>query len=282
MNKVIITGANGFVGSALAKKLTAEGVEVVRVTRTEPLSENLTDVDVLFHFAREGGCFGKVFQNTSLQIKNITNDVAAVNMALKCGCYRFVYAQTYNFLEVREFLNGNITEPRYTNIYAASKTAAEIIGKTVAFNNDLEYVSGAPTMIFGPGNHHLESFSDIMLRKLLNGEDLQCVPGDNLYDMVYIDDVVNAFIAIAERGVNLKTYYIGSRKLRTFNEIVTEVRDIVAPAAKLNFGAYPESPQVINWANAGLDSLYNDTGWQCSADFNGNIVKTAEWIKTTM
>jgi nucleoside-diphosphate-sugar epimerase len=280
LNKVVITGVNGFIGGALAKLLTARGVVVYGITRNNPLPYNIVDIDVLFHFAHEGECFGKSFKDVPLQIRNIEYDCKAVELALKIGAKRFVYAQTYNYLETLEFIRGNIVAPRWTNVYAASKIAAEVIGKTVAFNNHLEYISGAPCIIYGPGNTHIESFSDIVLRKLINGEDADLIEGNNLYDMVYIDDVARAFATIAESGHNLKTYPIGHRKLRTFKEIVTEMRNIVNPTAELNFGAYPdEQQQTIDWQNAGLDNLYNDTGFECKSDFKESILKTVEWIK---
>jgi nucleoside-diphosphate-sugar epimerase len=282
MNKVIITGAGGFIGTALTKRLTAQGVEVIPVTRTRPLPENIRGVDVFFHFAHIGEPFGKPFQDAALQIQNIANDCDAVTQALRCGAKRFVYAQTYNFLEIIEFLKGNIAAPRWTNVYAGAKTAAEIIGKTVAFNKGIEYLSGAPALIYGPGNGHRESFSDVFIRKLIKGEEIDCVAGTNLYDWVYIDDVTAAFQAIAERGRNLKTYYIGSRKLRAFREIAEEIASIVNPGCKLNFGAYSEAPQMINWDEAGLDGLYNDTGWEVTGSFREKILRTAEWIRMTM
>jgi nucleoside-diphosphate-sugar epimerase len=282
MNKIIITGASGFIGSALAKRLADQGVEVIPVTRQRPLPENTRDVDVFFHFARAGNYSSKDFQDAALQIQNIANDCQMVSQALACGAKRFVYAQTYNFLEVKEFLKGNIAAPRWTLVYSGAKTAAEVMGKTIAFNHDMEYLAGACTLIYGPGNSHRESFSDILIRKLLKGENIDCVEGNNLYDWVYIDDVAAAFQAIAERGQNLKTYYIGSRKLRTFREIVEEIASLVNPSCKLHFGAYPEAPQIINWSEAGLDELYNDTGWEVTGSFRESIRKTTAWIKTTM
>jgi nucleoside-diphosphate-sugar epimerase len=279
MKTAAITGITGFIGAALKTKLVRQGVTVYGIGRNESLPEGLSELDVFFHFAREGGYFGKSFQNIPLQISNIERDCKAVEFALRYGAKRFVYAQTANYLETLELIKGNITSPRWTNVYAASKTAAEIIGKTMAYNNQLEYVSGAPCIIYGPGNRHAESFTDILLRKFIRGEDLDLIAGENLYDMVYIGDVAGAFAAIAERGVNLKTYYIGHRKLRTFKEIVTEIRDIVNPMSALNFGAYPEEPQAISWNDAGLDDLFEDTGFACETDFRESILRTVAWIK---
>ena len=282
MKRVVITGADGFIGRALLTELNKSNVEVIPVTLTTPLPQGTTDVDVFFHFAREGGYTSNSFQNAMLQIENIANDVRAVETAISIGTKRFIYAQTYNYLEIIEFLKGNIAEPRYTNIYSASKSAAEIMGKTIAYNNGMEFISGACPMIHGPGNYHSESFGSVLLRKLINSEEVNCIDGNNPYDFVYIGDIVKAFIAIAKSGKNLKTYYVGHRKLCTFKEIATDVRNIVNPDCKVNFGAYPEPEQIIDWSDVPLDELYNDTGFECRADLRESVLETVEWIKATL
>ncbi|MCL2819362.1 MAG: NAD(P)-dependent oxidoreductase [Oscillospiraceae bacterium] len=280
MKRVVITGADGFIGNALSNKLKDNNVDVIEVTLEKSLPKNLNNIDVFFHFAREGGYSKDSFKNTKLQIQNLTNDCDAVYSALEVGAKRFIYPQTYNYLEIKEFISGNISNPRYTNIYSASKTAAEVIGKTIAYNSNLDYISGACSMMYGPGNYHADSFSSVLIRNLIHGDEVKCVAGENLYDMVFINDIVDAFIAIANHGKNLKTYYIGHRKLKTFKEIVLEIRDIINPECKITFGAYPEAPQIIDWSDVGLDDLYNDTGFECSSDLRESILYTVNWVKS--
>jgi nucleoside-diphosphate-sugar epimerase len=303
MKKAIITGATGFIGGALAKRLLADGVRVYGVGRNaERLAVlkgygdlvpvvadfaeygNLhkmiaeSDIDVFYHFAWQG-VFGEAFKDYALQLSNARYACDAVCQAIKIGCGRFVYAQTYNFYEIKSFINSDAFEPRYTCVYSASKTAAELIMKTLAFNNDIVYSSGAVCMAYGEENRS-RMLSNVVIEKILNGEVPDLIEGNNLYDMVYISDIAAAFEAIGKSGRNQKTYYIGHRQLRTFREWLTDLRDAIDPAAKLNFGGYKDN-QSIDYTLIDLDALYNDTGFECKADFKESIRKTAEWLKST-
>jgi nucleoside-diphosphate-sugar epimerase len=77
---------------------------------------------------------------------------------------------------------------------------------------------------------------------------------------------VNAFYAMAESGVNMKTYYVGHQELKTFKEWFSEVRDIVKPGAEIAFGAYPTDNH-IDYEHIDIQELTRDTGYRASSDF---------------
>ena len=97
--------------------------------------------------------------------------------------------------------------------------------------------------------------------------------------MIYIDDIARAFYAIGEAGVNLRSYYVGHRTLRTFREYLEEIGAIVAPEVPLMFGAYPDDNSSRNYDLIDREALYNDTGFECRANFRESILKTAEWLR---
>ena len=77
----------------------------------------------------------------------------------------------------------------------------------------------------------------------------------------------------------MKSYYIGHRELKTFREVVTQIRDAINPDAELRFGEYKDSLN-MDYSYTDLDELYNDTGFQCEADFVKTIREQAEWLKS--
>lgn len=104
------------------------------------------------------------------------------------------------------------------------------------------------------------------------------VEGKNLYDWIYIQDVVDALIAISECGKPNKTYYVGHEELQTFECWVTQTRDIVAPGVELDFGAFSDGVPV-NYSLLDRGALFRDTGFQCHADFKSSILRTAQWLR---
>ena len=304
MNTAIVTGAGGFIGGALTELLLDKGVVVYGVDISEKalarhngkanfhpiiadfskygqLNEMIRDdVDVFYHFAWQG-VFGDAFKDYRLQLSNAAYAVDALNEAIKIGCKKFVFAGTYNELEVTDHFDMSGQRPRYTCIYSAAKSVSEIICKTVAANSDIEYSAGLTVMAYGENNRSM-MLPNVVLKQLVNGESPKLIEGNIPYDMIYIDDIARAFYAIGECGVNLRSYYVGHRKLRTFREYVEEIGQIVAPDVPLLFGAYPDDNSGRNYDKIDLDALYRDTGFECQADFKESILKTAEWVKKNL
>ena len=57
------------------------------------------------------------------------------------------------------------------------------------------------------------------------------------------------------------------------------MRDIIAPGVELKFGEYKDN-QCIDYSKIDLDALYNDTGFECKADFTETMMRTAKWVKS--
>ncbi len=304
MKKAIITGANGFLGGALAKKLLRSGCKVIAVgtdgqqllhlteygectpviaafEEYEKLPEMICDreIDVFYHFAWAGG-FTEAIRDYKLQMSNAGYAGDALVAAHKIRARKFVYANTYNQLEIANFLTSETFEPRYTCIYSAGKTAASLICRTLAYNLGIKYSGALVPMPYGEYNYS-KQLVNVVIASLNNRTAPKLVEGNNLYDLVYIDDIASAFVAIGERGLDMKEYYVGHRKLKTFKEWMIQARDCIAPDVELKFGEYKDNQQ-IDYSKIDLDELFRDTGFECTADFSETMKRTAQWVKKNM
>lgn len=301
MEKVIITGANGFLGSSLALRLLEAGVTVIGIGSDNHGFEEIDvfpqfrkyilkfedylnipeiiedrDIDVFFHFAWAGG-FTTAIRDYKLQMSNAGYAGDAIVVAYELKCKKFVHAGTYNEFEIQTFLASNTFEPRWTCIYSIGKTAADLICKTLAYNLGIEYNIAFIPMPYGRRNYSRQ-LANVVIDSLNKGIAPKLVEGNNTYDLVYIDDLVEGVIAIAEQGVNQRGYYIGHRTLKTFKEWMIDIRDVLSPETELKFGEY-EDAQNIDYSLIDLDALYRDTGFECKADFRSSIHTTSEWVK---
>ena len=304
MKKVIITGCTGFFGSVMTKNLLDAGVEVYGVDIKDKLNTNLFnnelfhpieasfddycnlpeviddhEIDVYFHFAWAGG-FTSAIKDYKLQMSNAGFAGDALVAAHKIGVRRFVYANTYNQYEIINFLESECFEPRYTCIYSTGKTAASLICRTLAHNLGIEYCAGLIPMPYGEGNYS-KQLVNVVIHSLLCGESPRLVEGNNLYDLVYVKDIIDALVSIGEKGKNGKEYYVGHRELKTFREWMMEVRDIIAPQVELKFGEYKDK-QLIDYSRVDLDALYRDTGFECRYDIQDKIADTATWVNNNL
>ncbi|MDD3944491.1 MAG: NAD(P)-dependent oxidoreductase [Bacteroidales bacterium] len=303
INSAVISGVGGFFGSHLCERLLGTGVKVIGIDVANSVKKkfknpNFTFVkagfedyphlhemiankaDVFFHFAWAGGLLQDSFWNYELQLKNAYYGCVAFEEASKIGCKRFVNSGTNNQIATRQFLCSKDYFPRGTDIYAAAKTALELMGMTLATKTNTEFLGAMIPMPYGKGNRSMQLFN-IAMKKLLAGESPSLIEGNNLYDMVYVEDIISGFLAIAERGKPGRSYYIGHRILKTFREWIEEIRDIVNPSVELNFGEYKD-PLNMDYSNVDLDMLYNDTGFEPNSDFRSTILETAQWVKENL
>ena len=299
MKTAVVTGADGFLGHCLSQHLIKKGYFVYGVGIDEnkvkdlnsacflfikALFENYKDlttkiktkVDYFFHFARNG-VFGNAFKDYNLQLSNAMYACEAILIAKQLGCKKFILASTINTLETLNYFGKYQIEPRYTNIYAMSKLSSEMIGKTIAFQEGIEFNCGLISMVYGPNNYSLMVPNVVMLN-LIQNKPSNLIDYNTEYDLIYVEDVADAFIAIAEKGINLKTYYVGHSSLQKFGDIFSNIRDIINRDGVLNFGVYPNKT-MINYGLIDLKMLYNDTGFVPSFDFKKSILITAEWLK---
>lgn len=303
MKKVVVTGACGFIGGALTKKLLSSGVQVYGVDINaeslekmkqygdfipvvadfscyDKLPEMIKDdeIDVFYHFALKGGLESAAVRDYDLQLSNAKFACDALVLAKALNCQKFVFAGTANEFEIKTFINSEDFVPRYTCVYSAAKMAAELICKTYACNIGINYSAGLISLAYGEGNRS-KQLINIVINQLIHNVSPKLIEGNNLYDLIYIDDIVDAFVAIGEKGRNMRSYYVGHRQLKTFKEILTEIGDTLNPNVDLLFGAFKDSSN-LDYSLVDLNALYNDAGFECRSDFKESILKTAEWVKT--
>lgn len=303
MDTVIISGVGGFLGSHLCDSLLSKGVKVYGIdvcdaahSRFQSLNyvpivasfeeySNLhkiitEEIDIFFHYAWAGGLLQNSFWDYNLQLQNAKFACDAFMEASKIGCKKFINSGTNNQIEIKQFLAAKDFNPRGTCIYSAAKTALDLICKTLSTQSNTQYIGTMIPMPYGIGNRSMQ-LANVVMISLLKGESPKLIEGNNLYDMIYVEDIVKAFIAIAERGVSGRTYYIGHRKLKTFKEWMLEIRDIINPEIELKFGEYKD-PLNLDYSYVDLDLLYNDTGFECSTDFEVQIKETSNWINNNL
>ncbi len=297
MKRVIITGANGFIGNALTKKLLDSGVDVWAIVRESgrlagmdseklhivpatfedyPLLPALIEergFDAFFHFAWAG--YGSQTNDIAVQTSNILQSAQAAKAAAELKAARFIFADSsHEYLTAQNECGDNAL----CSVYGAAKHSAQQMCRVICGNHGIDFIGVLFTNIFGVGDRSSRS-TNTFLRRLLSGQDLNLIKGDRLYDWTYIDDCIGGILAAAQLGKNGKIYYVGSEKLRPFSDIIRDVRDVINPGSKLNFGMYQDN-SYIDYKHIDIYELYRDTGYLPTCDFNTAVIQTARWLCT--
>ena len=301
MKKAIVTGANGFVGSALVRELLSRGVEVVALDRagcSQNLPEDVTflpcelsdiaslaqhpeaaGADVFFHFAWAGSA-GPARADTALQLQNAQWTVDSLRAAKAAGCRRFVCAGSIMEHETiaAAFAQGN--KPGLGYIYGSGKLVAHTMCKSVAADIGIDLVWAKITNAYGAGEVS-PRFVNSTIRKILHGEPLQFTSGTQNYDFVYVTDVARAFYLIGEKGKPFCDYLIGSSQARPLREFVLEMKRSLAPDREFVFGDVPFTGIDLPLSTFDCSQTEQDTGFRAEISFFDGVRKTMEWIRET-
>ena len=302
MKKVIVTGANGFIGTALCRELFNQGISVIAVVRNEEENisniENLKglrvvysdlsefkklhkkisdrDVDVLYHLAWVGSA-GSLRGNSEVQFNNIRYTCDTVEACSKMNCKRFVFASSIMEYEIEALMATDAT-PGINTLYSSAKVSADYMARTIAGSLEVDYIRAVISNIYGPGE--LSSrLVNTSIRKLLKGEHCAFSAGEQTYDFIYIDDAAKTFVAIGEKGVTNRTYYIGSQNPKPLKDFLCELRDQVDPNIEIGLGEIPFNGVSLTYDEFNVYAVKEDTGFVPTVSFAEGIKSTIKWIK---
>ena len=302
MRKAIVTGANGFIGTALCRELSNQGISVIAVVRNEEenisnienlkglrvvysdlsefknLNEKISDrdIDVLYHLAWVGSA-GPLRGSADVQFNNIKYTCDTVKACSKMNCKRFVFASSIMEYEIEAVMATDAT-PGINTLYSSAKVSADYMARTIAGSLGVDYIRAVISNIYGPGELS-PRLVNTSIRKLLNGEHCSFSAGEQTYDFIYIDDAAKTFVAIGEKGVTNRTYYIGSQNPKPLKEFLCELRDQVDPNIEIGLGEIPFNGVSLTYNEFNVHAVKDDTGFVPTVSFVEGIKNTIQWIK---
>jgi UDP-glucose 4-epimerase len=262
----LITGAAGFLGSALANQLAREGHQVrgldnlstgdpqalapdVHFTRGDvndrpKLWTLLQDIDVVYHLAARVSVQESVLYPRDYNEINVGGTVALMEAMRDVGVKRVVLASSgaaYGDIG-GQVLTENIT-PNPRSPYAVSKLAAEYYVRTIGRLWNIETVSLRIFNAYGPGQHLPPSNPPVVphyLRQALRSGTLVAHgDGNQTRDYIYVDDVVSAMVAASTApGINGLVINIGSGVETPIKELIRLVLDITDSKANVVYNPH--------------------------------------------
>ena len=250
----LITGAAGFLGSALANQLAREGHQVrglddlstgdpralapdVHFTRGDvndrpKLWTLLQEVDCVYHMAARISVPESILYPREYNTSNVGGTVSLMEAMRDVGIRRVVLASSgaiYGDQDLQPLTEGQT--PRPHSPYAVSKLAAEYYVRTIGSLWGIETVCLRIFNAYGPGQQLPPSNPPVIpyfLRQATRGGTL-VIHGDGSQtrDYVYVDDVVSAMVAAATApNINGLVINVGSgveTSLRSLARLVLEV-----------------------------------------------------------
>lgn len=255
----LITGATGFVGSRLARRLAREGWRVSVAVRPESSLKQLQGVlPAPAIFRHDGTTRGMleligqarpdvVFHLASLFIaEHSPADIEPLilsNILFSCQLVEAMAANKTRYL-INTGSSWQMDNTGYApvNLYAATKQAFQDILVYYGNAHGLRATTLALFDTYGPGDPRKKLLS-ILLDAVRSGKPLSLSPGEQLIDLVYIDDVIDAYVRCADLLPLQKNWHecygISSSQPKTLRDIVTAIEATLGVAVPVIWGGRP-------------------------------------------
>ncbi len=299
--KVLVTGMAGFVGSHLGRRLVNDGHEVIALLRSQTQTDRIQDYlpavqvieadlrdaasylatlksvrpEVCFHLAwyAEPGRFWTSTENFNSVAASL--ELAKVLVASECEHLIGVgtcaeYAWHHGHLIEEE------TPLEAAQLYGTTKNATRAMLEAYLESSAMGFSWARLFFPFGPGEPDVRLIPSVA-RALLRGDRARCSHGHQLRDFIYVEDCVDALLAIATSRAT------GALNLGT--GIPTSIRHIVETLVRVTgqtpnsveFGAVATDPSEPGMVVADPSKLFSATAWRPKWDLEAALQETVEW-----
>lgn len=299
MRKVILTGATGFVGNWLLDDLLKSNVDVTIVVRDKKkLNNQFVDkvhiyeseyynfdklkipqfeYDVFFHLAW-GGVASEYKDNLAIQMKNIDISVAALNLAKRIGCKKFIATGTVAEYAYCEKIMDFSQKQMPNDLYGVMKISVYYTLNVLSRRMKMDFIWAVLPSTYGEGRNN-NNIITYTIKKLINNEKPLYGNLEQLWDFLYVKEVARALHLIGEYGISGKIYGVGSGQYRKLKDYVCIIRDIINPNLKLGIGELPQMSQIAYSSCVGIYDLMRDTNFKVEIEFEQGIKNTIEYYK---
>lgn len=311
--RVLVTGADGFIGSHLVERLVEEGASVRAfvyynsfgrwgwldespvseaievtcgdITDSDFVREAASGMDTIFHLAALIAIPYSYHAPRAYLRTNVEGTLNVLQAAKDLSVPRVVHTSTSEVYGTARHVPIREGHPlQGQSPYSASKIAADKMAEAFHLSFDLPVVTVRPFNTFGP-RQSARAVIPTIISQALRGEDLKLGNLDPTRDLTFVSDTVDGFVraATADKALG-RTVNLGTGRETSIRDLVRIVGDIVGRSLVPEVDrerVRPEGSEVERLlADNGLagDLL----GWQPSVSLEEGLRRTVEWIRENL
>jgi len=288
MRTAYITGASGFIGGALARRLVADGWTVTALARSDAaragveangaqakpddlgdlraLQAGMDGAEVVFHAAAHLGDWGR---RQDFVRDNVNGTSNVLDAARAAGVARVVHVGTEAALmhgkPLIEVDERAPLQPSSPALYSATKAQAEAL-VVAAAGDGLETVVVRPRLVWGTGD---TTILPAIAEEVRKGRFVWVGGGRHLTSTTHIDNVVEGLILAATKGASGGVYFVTDGTPVVFREFITDLlatQGVEAPTRNL--------PRALVGALAGA----GETLWRLRLPGRPPVTRLAYWL----
>jgi len=295
--KVLVTGATGFIGTHLVRELLEKGcairilclpeeldklrqlkgrVECVKGDICGPLGKAVRNCEVVLHLAGLTDVLScskypeKAFRINTQGTFNLLRSLEPSKLE------KFIHLSTAAVYGVPLYLPIDEKHPTIAaNPYSASKLAAESFVTAFGATYGLNYSVIRLFNVYGPGQEG-NFFIPTMVKQSLAKDEVKLENSDTTRDFVYIGDVVDGILKVAEKGKN-EIYNLGGGKEVPVSRVIYEVAGILKKKIRVKVMNINRSNIPRNRAD--ISRIKKEAGWSPRTALRAGLERTVSyWI----
>lgn len=305
--RVLITGATGFVGACLARRLLELGHEIHLFVRPESNRWRIADIaheltfhsvdlrdasgveqavtaikpEGIFHLATYGG-FSFQQEVASIYAANLLGTINLVRACEKSGFKYFVNTGSSSEygLKLEGMKESDLLEP--LGDYAVSKAAATLYCRSEAIQKNLPMITLRVFSPYGPWDDP-KRLIPYVISSLLHEKAPVLSRPDSVRDYIYIDDVVDAYLAVTGAPIVPGAIYnVGSGQQTMIGDLVGRIVEVIGAGVSPVWGTREIArPEPTKWV-AEINALKSHGQWQPTVTLEDGLQKTIFWMRDNL
>lgn len=306
--RILISGAAGFIGSHVVRRLVRDGATVGILKRTSSDVRRIRDIlesvaafdldlgdgeavrqavrtfapDAILHLAMQ-----YAVDHTPADIPKLvgTNVLGAINLldAAREG-KGVLFVNTSTFFVYRQSPESVREEAARDpfNLYSLTKVHAEEACDYFAGHDGMRVATLRLTAPYGPDDH-ARRLIPFLVKCFLWGELPEMTSGEQRWDYVFVEDVVEAYVALLGSSLPAgrhEVFNVGSGEVVSAREISDHLKRILNSTAEPRWGTRPQRLHEVMYRAVDISKARTMLGWEPRVRiFDEGLAKTAEWFQ---